>query len=131
MNKIAHYLNFMGKAQAYGLTKEAADDLYKEAGGMPAFMQAMGRGLRSQRQFASSNPLTAMMRQQYSRQLLGRRTSEVLDNLATARARIGWLPGAHSPTPASGPRPQNTWLRSIFNRLRGAFDKPVRADLGY
>ena len=33
MNKVAHYNGFVGRCQQYGLTKQAADMLYKQAGG--------------------------------------------------------------------------------------------------
>ena len=32
MNKVAHYNGFVGRCQQYGLTKQAADMLYKQAG---------------------------------------------------------------------------------------------------
>ena len=36
MNKIAHYNGFVGRCQQYGLTKQAADMLYKQAGAADA-----------------------------------------------------------------------------------------------
>ena len=36
MNKVAHYNGFVGRCQQYGLTKQAADMLYKQAGAADA-----------------------------------------------------------------------------------------------
>ena len=38
MNKVAHYNGFVGRCQQYGLTKQAADMLYKQAQFLPTLL---------------------------------------------------------------------------------------------
>ena len=47
MNKVAHYNGFVGRCQQYGLTKQAADMLYKQAGAADAAVkETLGTILR-------------------------------------------------------------------------------------
>lgn len=94
MNKIAHYLNFMGKAQAYGLTKEAADDLYKEAGVQSALVQAAREAGR--RLAAQGNPLRARSLQRDVGLMLGQRAFAQKYNTDALAAQVKRLFAGHA-----------------------------------
>ena len=84
----------MDRAQAYGLTKEAADDLYKEAGVTSTLVQAAraaGRRLASQ-----GDPLGARSLQRNVGLMLGQRAFAHKYNTDALGAQIKKLYAAHA-----------------------------------
>ena len=108
MNKIAHYLNFMGKARAYGLTKEAAHDLYKEAGVVSLLTSSLDKARQANvgRQFGDLTNATM------DRNVL---------RLLTSRAAAQTSPGSFRHY-----YPDATTRRSVINFLRDSLGKPLR-----
>ena len=116
----------MDRAQAYGLTKDAADDLYKEAGIMSAFSGAGRAMCRLTR--AAGKPIGARDFRAATGRLLGQRAFARRYNTDSCLARLQELHSAHTARANALANPLSLydshlagWGGASPDAMRGAF----------